>query len=437
MKLWQKLILGVLAVLVLGGLLMLIPPIQERVMWRVDQLRLRVFYILNPPEEKVFQPGEDAEVAAIVKATLTQIVLQATPTPAPEATATATLQPDAPTAAPTATLAPPPEAALVENVPYVDQHYGFNNCAPANLTMALKFWGWPGSREDVSDYVKPFPKDKNVMPYELADYVNNMTGLRALTRMGGTLDTLKRLVAGGFPTVVERGVFLRDLSGKRSWMGHYQYVYGYDDAKSEFRVMDSFEDYGNDFTVTYEEMITGWRSFTYTFIVVYPPERESEVLALLGPLADETTAFYMAAQHAVEEAVELVGQDQFFAMYNRGSALVKLQDYNGAAEAYDEAFRLYAALTGDKRPWRIVWYQTGPYFAYFYTGRMQDVIKLADQTIKSASEPYIEESFYWRARAKAQTGDRKGAIDDLNQSLEYHPNFDPSVAMLQQLGALP
>ena len=31
--------------------------------------------------------------------------------------------------------------------------------------------------------------------------------------------------------MVERGVYLRDLSGKISWMGHYQVVYGYDDPK--------------------------------------------------------------------------------------------------------------------------------------------------------------------------------------------------------------
>ncbi len=436
MKLWQKLILAAMAVLLLGGLLMFIPPIQERVMYRFDQLRLRVFYMLNPPEQEVFQP-QPQQVATIVQATLTWIGLSASATPTLEPTATQTLAPDAPTAVPTATLAPLPASAVVDNVPYVDQHYGFNNCAPANLTMALKYWGWPGDRQEVSDYVKPFAKDKNVMPYELADFVNSQTGLRALVRIGGTADVLKRLIASGFPTLVERGVYLNDISGKVSWMGHYQLIYGYDDAQNKFQVKDSFEDGGDHFTVTYEDMITGWRSFTYTYLVVYPPDREGDVLALLGAYADETNAFYMAAQKAAEEAVDLTGQDQFFAMFNRGSALVKLADYNGAAAAYDEAFKLYAALPGDKRPWRIVWYQTGPYFAYFNTGRMQDVINLADKTISSASEPYIEESFYWRARAKAQTGDTQGAIDDLNKSLTYHPNFGPSVELLRALGAIP
>jgi hypothetical protein len=431
MKPWQKIILVVFILLILGGLLMLLPPVQERVLARAEQLRLRIFYELNPPEQAVFKP--DVQVAAIVKETLTQMVAQTQVVLSPTATSTP-VAPDAPTQAPTPTLAPLPPAATIDNVPYVDQHYGYNNCAPANLTMALKFWGWGGTREDVSAYVKPFPKDKNVMPYELADYVNGQTGMRAIVRMGGTLEVLKRLVSSGFPTLVERGVYLRDISGKVSWMGHYQVVDGYDDAKSQFQVKDSYEEGGDHFTETYDVMVQGWRSFTYTFLVVYPPEREGELMALLGPYADENIAFTLAAQHASDEAASLTGQDQFFAMYNRGSVLVKLQDYNGAADAFDQAFGLYAALSGDKRPWRIAWYQTGPYFAYFNTGRMQDVINLADKTIKSASEPFIEESFYWRARAKAQTGDTQGAIDDLRKSLEYHPNFGPSVVLLQQLG---
>jgi len=65
------------------------------------------------------------------------------------------------------------------------------------------------------------------------------------------------------------------------------------------------------------------------------------------------------------------------------------------------------------------------------------VISLADQTISAASEPYLEENFYWRARAKSALGDSAGAVEDLRKSLEYHPNFDPSLQMLAQLGAVP
>lgn len=436
MKSWKKIALALMAVLCLCVVVALLPPVRERISYRLEQLRLRVFYTLNPPEEAVFTP--DAEVAAAVQATLTYVAGLSTPTPTLPPAATATPPPaDAPTVAPTATLQPPPPSAKVESVPYVDQHYGFNNCAPATITMMLNFAGWTGKREEVSEAVKPFAKDKNVMPYELVDYVNTLGTVHAETRVGGTPELLKRLVSSGYPVMVERGVYLRDLTGKVSWMGHYQVVYGYDDAQSTWQVKDSFEQGGSTFTVSYEDLTRGWRSFNYAFIVVYPPEKDAEVKALLGPYADDAVANQLAAQLASDESVALDGQDQFFALFNRGSALVRLQDYAGAALVYDQAFTRYADLPSEERPWRMLWYQTGPYYAYYWTGRYYDVLNLADNTISAASEPFLEESYFWRARAKTALGDSAGAIDDLRTSLEYHPGFDPSLALMSELGAAP
>lgn len=439
MKLWQKLVLVGISLMVVAGLLMLLPPVQERVLARAEQLRLRIFYTLKPPEQAVFTPEQvDPRVATAVQATLAQVAASrpatATPTPAPTATA---LQPDAPTATATATPLPLPPQAEVQNVPYVDQHYGYNNCAPANLTMMLKFWGWTGTRDDVSAAVKPFSKDKNVMPYELVDYTNSQTKFHALTRVGGTVQLLKTMIAAGYPVQIESGVYLLDISGKVSWMGHYQVVYGYDDAQSKWKIKDSFEQGGDHFTVSYDDLLVAWRAFDYTFIVVNPADKDGEVAALLGAYADDTTANQIAAQTAAAEIYKTQGQDQFFATFNRGTSLMRMQDYGGAALAYDDAFKLYATLPAEKRPWRMLWYQTGPYYAYYWTGRYNDVVNLANTTINAASEPYIEESYYWRARAKIQLGDTAGATEDLRTSLQYHPGFGPTLATMKDLGVNP
>lgn len=116
MKTWQKIVLAFLAILVVGGLLMLLPPVQERVLWRLDQLRIRVFYLINPPEEEVFTP--DDEVAAVVQATLTQLASQSTLTPTATATATQTpLPPEVPTPTITPSPTPLPPSALIADVP--------------------------------------------------------------------------------------------------------------------------------------------------------------------------------------------------------------------------------------------------------------------------------------------------------------------------------
>ena len=45
----------------------------------------------------------------------------------------------------------------------------------------------------------------------------------------------------------------------------------------------------------------------------------------------------------------------------------------------------------------MMWYQTGPYKAYYYTNRFADVINLADTTLNDTiAEPVLEESLYWR-----------------------------------------
>ena len=129
----------------------------------------------------------------------------------------------------------------------------------------------------------------------------------------------------------------------------------------------------------------------------------------------------------------MTGRDQFFAWFNRGTNLVRLQDYAGAAAAYDEAFALYPAIAKQERPWRMMWYQTGPYWAYYYAGRYQDVIKLATTTLEAMSEPVLEESYYWRALARIALGDSQAAIQDLRSALKYHPGFEPALTQLQQI----
>jgi hypothetical protein len=302
--------------------------------------------------------------------------------------------------------------------------------------MALSYWGWDGDKDTLGPVVKPDPKDKNVMPYEMADYVLNNTDLGVVVRVGGDLDTIKRFVSAGYPVLVEKGTYLRDLTGVVSWMGHYQVVTGYEDGKQEFITQDTYV--GPDHTVPYDEMIRNWRAFNNTYLIIYPPEEQAQVMALLGTDADETSNYQRAAQLASDEIFALEGIDQYFAWFNRGTNLMYLQDYAGAADAYNNAFAIYAGLPTDDRPWRMLWYQTGPYFAYFYSQDYWNVVNLADTTLNAMqSDQNLEESYYWRAMAKDALGDTAGAIADYRTSLKYHPGFGPALYQLELLGATP
>jgi Peptidase_C39 like family len=340
---------------------------------------------------------------------------------------------------PTQASTPIPAAFLISGGKYFSQHNRWNYCGPANLAMLLSYLGWSGTADDAARFLKPFPKDKNVMPYEMLDFIQ-FSGFDGVVRVGGDLELLKRLIANGYPVLVEKGPHFRDIQGNITWMGHYQILNGYDDLNQVFTSQDSY--IKADYPQPYDKLIEEWRSFNYTYLVAFSPEKRNDVLNLLGADADETTNYQRALSKAGEETFKLRGVDQFFAFYNYGSNLVNLRDFAGAAKAYDTAFALYDSLPEDMsiRPYRILWYQTGPYFAYYYTGRYTDVIdKATANSIEMVRDdlPALEESYYWRGMAEIKMGEKQAAIDDFYTCLKYHSGFEVCIKALNDQGITP
>lgn len=383
--------------------------------------------MIDPPQKAVFIPGDQqSQIDQIVQQTLKALTPTSTNTPQP-------LTPE-PTVAPTITPTPLPGQINLGGINFQSQRYMWNYCAPANLAMALSFWGWEGDRMTTGHWLKPFGEDKNVMPYEMKDYVDSQTDLKAVIRVGGDLEMIKAFIAAGFPVVVEKGEVLHGEYGPGStgWMGHYMVFSGYDDAGKFLIAQDSLA--GPDQEYAYENLVTDWRAFNYIYLVIYPQDKETKVMQILGPQADETANYEYAALKASNEVMGLSGRDQFFALYNRGTNLVELQDYGGAAIMYDEAFALYANIPEADRPYRALWYQTGPFKAYYYMQRYWNVIDLANITLDSMDKATLEESFYWRARAELALGDTAGAYKDLKLALKYHEGFEPAKQMLTEMG---
>ena len=447
-----KILLILIPLVVLTGFLIYqIPAVNARLSPRVAIIRSRIKYAIHPPDEVVFVPGGSGS-EELAGPTMTP-----SPSPLPP-TITSTLPPDLPTNTPEPTLTPTitptplPESVILDGVVYVDQHNRWNYCGPANLTMALNYWGWAGNRDDVARVVKPGIQDptkdfiqqgfsdKNVMPYEMANFVIDHTEFNVVTRHGGDLEVIKRLISGGFPVLIEKGYYEADYTGKVAWLGHYLFTTGYDDLSGTFIVQDAYLKPGMDLRVDYPSYLEGWRSFNYLFMVIYPPEREAQVFSLLGPYVDSTWSDQKALEIAESEAQNLSGNDGFFAWFNKGTSHVRLQQYVDAAFAYDQAFAIYAQLGDDdsQRPYRIMWYQTGPYWAYYYSGRYQDVINLANTTlIETIAEPTLEESIYWRGQAYLALSETNLAIADFRETIRLNPNFKPGWAALEQLGVGP
>jgi hypothetical protein len=420
-KIRKALYLLLAAVILIESALLIyqVPAVHDRLAWRVEEFRAQFRNYFFPHSETL--ATADPAFMAMMQGTLTAVRineagLAAAPSPTPFQAAA-----ELPTVTPTATSARPPipERMVLAFNQWTKQNW--NNCGPDNLSMMLNYWGWGGDQTDIASVLRPFWDDKNVMTYELERYVLENTNYAIAVRTGGTLDDLRSLIAAGFPVMVEKGFDVVDRN--LGWMGHYLFITGYDNAQGIVVTQDSY--LGPDTAFAYDSLIYDWRAFNFVYLVAYPWDRQAEVLALLGPNADLEANRFFTLDLAQRESQSLEGQSQAFAYFNLGSIHVARLEYVDAAYAFDKA-RLLGL------PWRFLWYQTGPYFAYFYSGRYQDVIDLANATLNV--QEHLEESWYWRGMARFQLGDRQGAVDDWRKALEWHPGFAPALEQLVALG---
>jgi len=306
------------------------------------------------------------------------------------------------------------------------EHQGWNNCGPTTLAMALSYWGRGETQYNVAPALKPDPEDKNVSPWEMEVYTRGL-GLGTIVRVGGDLERLKALIRAGFPIIVETW-YVRDA---RDQLGHYRLVIGYDDAARQFITYDSL--HGPDVTIGYRELDELWRVFNRIYLVVYAMERWESLAAVLGPDTDDAAMYQQALDTARAEATappeSCVAYADCadwitFSWFSAGSSLTSLGRHTEAAAAYDRALQLGLH-------YRMQWYQFGPYESYYAAGRHGDVIALADATLATTGN--LEESYYWRGKARLAQGDAAGARADFETALHYHENWSPAVIALAEM----
>jgi tetratricopeptide (TPR) repeat protein len=348
-----------------------------------------------------------------------------------------TPQPTEPPPTPTNTPTPEPLPAshFLEGMGVIRQT--FNNCGPANLTQVLNWYGNDITQEEIASYLKPSSEDRNVSPWQIADYVNEQTAgqLKASAFSGGTIELVKRLVAAGYPVVIEKGYELPS-SG---WWGHYLTVYGYDDALGQFFTQDSYLGPwdGSGRPASYEEVEEYWPEFNNTFYVVFKPDQEAEVLSILGPdYQDEETMWRMVAAKA-QARVEAEPDNAFF-WFDLGTAMTRLGEMvlEGNAEYYQAGAQAFDKAREIGLPPRMLWYQHRPYIAYDKVGRYQDVLDLANATLETQGGRNVEETYWYKGHALAALGDLYGAQQAYQSALAVNENFYPAQISLDWVNSV-
>jgi tetratricopeptide (TPR) repeat protein len=405
------LLISLAGLLVLGILLYQIPSIRSRVLWRYEVWATRFKNTLDP------------------------VVI---PTPFPSTPfATFTPRPPTPTLVATEpatpTLIPLPPQVLLTSPAYEKQD--INNCGPAVLSMTLHMYGWEGTQFDIANITKPVKQDRNVNPEELRYYILNEAGwLKAEYRVAGNLDLLKRLLAAGYPVIVEVASQIdpQDANGPNDdlWDAHYLLINGYDDAEGVFIVQDPQHGPQKDADkkVPYETMLADWKPFNYLYMVIYFPQDEAEVQSILGADWDPD----LNRQNAMDLANAAVTADpkDAFAWFNLGSMLTYFERYPEAVQAFDQAFTLGL-------PQRMTRYQFYPFFAYFNADRIDYLLEITEKTYKPINGWYAEEALLWHGWGLWKQGDLEGAIADWRKALQVHPGYEDAIYALQFVGAQP
>jgi tetratricopeptide (TPR) repeat protein len=389
----------------------------DSIVWRTEQLRGWWLDASSGPRSETLPTSLAVAPDGVTASTpiLVTLVFEAA---APTVKPTSVPPTDAPTATPIPLVTPPVSAILA--APKWEKQT-INNCGPATLTMYLRFYGWGGAQKNIGEVVHPNVRDKNVRWDELVFYVKTNAGwLDALFRVGGTTESLKRFIANGFPVVIETGYEIQD----QGWVGHYLLLTGYDDDEGVFIAQDATA--GPNQRVKYEKIDQYWQQFNRLYIVVFPPDKAETVNALLGENADEAVNRQKALAAARAETQSDPANP--FAWFNLGSNLNYFDRYAEAAEAFDQARAL-------SLPKRMLFYQFGPYRAYFNVGRYQDVIDLSSFTLDY--RPDLEESYFWRGWAEYMLGQKNEAIKDFRSALEVNPTFDDAKTALESLGVAP
>jgi tetratricopeptide (TPR) repeat protein len=349
------------------------------------------------------------------------------------ATPTATISPT-PLPTNTPTPEPLPDRVVLEGITAVRQH--FNNCGPANLAKVLNFYGQNNNQTEIASVVKPNLEDRNVSPWQMAEYVNNHTPLSAAEYSNGTFGLLKELIAAGYPVIIEKG-YWPNTESATGWWGHYLTVFGYDETAERLYTYDSYLGPfdGRPRLHSYEYIEELWHQFNYTFIVIYPSNQAEQIQTILGPGLLDPEQMWLDAAARADQDVQ-ADPDNVFNWFNLGTALTRLgeltgeaQYYQGGAQAFDEARTMGL-------PPRMLWYQHRPYSAYLRIGRYDDIIALTDTVLREQGGRNVEETYWYRGHALLHLGDVADARAAYEQALAVNPNFYYAQWSLDYLNSL-
>ena len=209
-----------------------------------------------------------------------------------------------------------------------------NNCGPASVVMALSTLGVDADQEIARLALRGPDLRRGMGPGPVDPWVNDLYGLRSISRVNGTIELMKRLVANGFAPMVTQ--WMQDPTISR--IAHWRTVRGYDDDLAVFYVNDPM--LGANVPLTYEWFSANWQPFSYRWMVLYRPDDQGRLQQLIGL---DWTESGMRDRFYARAKADAYAQDTSAAWLTYGEAAYQDGWFAEAVAAFDHGMQLGSA----------------------------------------------------------------------------------------------
>ncbi len=311
----------------------------------------------------------------------------------------------------------PGKSALLPNPVHTFQT--FNNCGPATLSMALGFYGTKVSQQELGLAMRPYQNpegdndDKTIFSSEFV-YWAEKHGMNSQTRVNGTVDTLKLFTANGIPVVV------------KTWLnpgediGHFRLIRGFDEERGVIIQDDSYQ--GKDREINYDVFLSMWQPFNYDYTLVYPPEKEQLVQAIIGNESEDVVMWTNSLERAKKESQ--IEPQNIYPWFNMSVSYFHLGKFDKSIAAFEEV--------QNRLPGRMLWYQIEPIEAYTKEGEWDTALVLIDKILannnRAFSELYILKGDWYKIQ-----GDLSNARRQYELAVFYNSNLPKAQDKLQSI----
>src|SRR3989338_10589327 len=177
----------------------------------------------------------------------------------------------------------------------------FNNCGPAALSMALRFYKVIVSQQELGQALRPYQvpggdnDDKSVTLQELAEKSKEY-GFIPYHRPMGNPEIIKQFIANDMP------VMTRTLTKPNEDIGHYRIIKGYDETRGIFIQDDSLQNKNLEYI--YADFNEIWKKFNYEYLVLVPQEKVVIAEQILGENKDAKTVWQNTVENAGNELLQ-------------------------------------------------------------------------------------------------------------------------------------